>query len=143
MYFAHRRKDLAYNWMVLLFAVFIVLCGTTHLFNVGALWLPFYRLDGAVKFVTGGVSAATAVLLWRLMPQAIALPSAQELVRSKHELERRVTEQTAELTHTNQAAARARSSFASSPRAYHSCAGWPMQMEIYFGIISDSMTTLA
>ena len=103
VYFAHRRKDLAYNWMVLLFAVFIVLCGTTHLFNVGALWLPFYRLDGAVKFVTGGVSAATAVLLWRLMPQAIALPSAQELVRSKHELERRVTEQTAELTHTNQA----------------------------------------
>ena len=55
VYFARRRKDLAYNWMVLLFAVFIVLCGTTHLFNVGFfLQLPFYRLDGAVKLVTVG-----------------------------------------------------------------------------------------
>jgi PAS domain S-box-containing protein len=103
VYFARRRKDLAYHGMFFLFALFIVLCGTTHLFNVWALWQPLYRLDGMVKFLTGVVSASTAILLWRLMPQALALPTAEELVRRKDELERLVTEKTAELTLANQA----------------------------------------
>ena len=103
VYFARRRKDLAYHGMFFLFALFIVLCGTTHLFNVWALWQPLYRLDGIVKLLTGIVSAATAILLWRLMPQALALPTAEELVRRKDELERLVAEKTAELTRANQA----------------------------------------
>src|SRR6476646_9768236 len=30
VYFTRRRKDLAFHWMFLLFALFIVLCGMTH-----------------------------------------------------------------------------------------------------------------
>jgi PAS domain S-box-containing protein len=103
VYFARRRKDLAYHGMFFLFALFIVLCGTTHLFNVWALWQPLYRLDGIVKLLTGIVSATTAILLWRLMPRALALPTAEELVRRKDELEGLVAENTAELTRANQA----------------------------------------
>ena len=54
--FVRRRKDLAFNWIFLLFALFIVLCGTTYLFNIWALWQPLYRVDGVVKLVTGVVS---------------------------------------------------------------------------------------
>ena len=103
VYFARRRKDLAYNGMFLLFALFIVLCGTTHVFNIVALWRPLYRLDGVIKLLTGLVSAATAVLLWRPMPRALALPSAEALARRKDELERLVAERTAELIQTNDA----------------------------------------
>jgi PAS domain S-box-containing protein len=106
VFFARRRQDLAFNWMFLLFALFIILCGTTHLFGVWALWQPLYRLDGVVKSVTAVASAATAVLLWRLMPHALALPGPAELSRRKEELERLVEERTAELTRTNQALAR-------------------------------------
>ncbi|QEH37491.1 Sensory/regulatory protein RpfC [Aquisphaera giovannonii] len=82
---AGRRPGLRYNWMLNLFALFIVLCGTTHLFNVWALWQPLYRLDGLVKFVTGVVSAATAATLWRLIPKVLTVPTAAELARLAEE----------------------------------------------------------
>ena len=87
VYFARRRKDLAHDGMFVLFALFIVLCGITHLFNVWALWRPLYRLDGVVKLLTGVVSAATAVLLWRHMPWALAFPSAADWHAAGRELD--------------------------------------------------------
>src|SRR5262245_17580238 len=30
VYFVRRRRDLAFNWMFLMFAAFILACGTTH-----------------------------------------------------------------------------------------------------------------
>jgi PAS domain S-box-containing protein len=116
--FVRRRQDLAFNWMFLLFALFIILCGTTHLFGVWALWLPLYRLDGLIKAATAVASVGTAALLWRLLPQALALPGpdhlrlvnrrleeevaerkrAEEDLREAHdEMERRVEERTREL----------------------------------------------
>jgi PAS domain S-box-containing protein len=94
--FVKRRKDLVFNWMFYLFAAFIPACGTTHLFSVWALWQPVYRLDGLVKLLTAAVSVVTAVMLWPLLPKALALPSASEL-------EDRVRERTDELARTNQA----------------------------------------
>jgi signal transduction histidine kinase len=123
-YFVRRRRDLAFNWMFVMFALFILLCGTTHVFGVWAIWQPFYRLDGAVKLLTGMISATTAVLLWKLIPTALALPSPAQLrsaneqlraevgerVRAEEatarlagELEQRVEERTLELAHSNRA----------------------------------------
>lgn len=112
VHFVRRRKDLAFNRMFLLFALFIVLCGFTHLFGIWALWQPLYRLDGYLKLATGLVSAATAILLWRLIPRALKIPSADEIRRmnerllvevaerrrGEEELERRVQERTTELS---------------------------------------------
>jgi hypothetical protein len=81
IYFARKRKDLAHHAVFSLFALFIILCGTTHLFNIWALWQPLYRLDGVVKLLTAMASAATAIFVWRLMPRALALPSAADLTR--------------------------------------------------------------
>ena len=86
-YFVRRRKDLSYNWMFLLFAAFILFCGTTHLFNIISIWHPVYRLDGLVKLLTALVSVATAVALWPLIPQALALPSPEQLRQSNQKLQ--------------------------------------------------------
>ena len=92
VYFTRRRKDLAFNWIFLLFALFIVLCGTTHLFNVLALWMPLYRLDGVVKLLTGIASIGTAVALFRLIPAALALASPEQLRSINENLANEVAE---------------------------------------------------
>jgi len=50
------------------------------------IWQPLYRVDGLLKLYTGVVSAATAVLLWRLIPAAVALPSPKQLAIANSEL---------------------------------------------------------
>jgi PAS domain S-box-containing protein len=73
--FARRRRDLAFRPIFLLFAAFILLCGTTHLLDVVTLWQPAYGLEAIVKVATALVSVTTAVALWWLMPIALRLPS--------------------------------------------------------------------
>ncbi len=112
-----KRDDLAFNWMFGLFASFIFLCGTTHLISIWTMWSGYYYIEGSVKLLTGLVSAVTAVLLWPLIPKAVALPSVDRYAaeieeRKKVEvtlrdaqtsLERRVEERTTELTRINDA----------------------------------------
>ena len=86
-YFVRKRKDLSYNWMFLLFAAFILFCGTTHVFNVIAVWHPVYRLDGVIKLLTAVVSVITAVVLWPLIPRALALPSPEQLRQANQRLQ--------------------------------------------------------
>src|SRR6266436_4780174 len=84
-YFAWRRKDLAFGWVFALFAVFILACGTTHWFEVWTLWHPDYATQGLIKAATAAVSVGTALLLWPLLPQALALPSPAALRQANAE----------------------------------------------------------
>lgn len=77
--FAHRRRDLVFRPLFLLFVVFVLLCGTTHWLDVLTLWVPAYGLEAVVKAATAGVSIVTAATLWWFTPQAIALPSPAQL----------------------------------------------------------------
>src|SRR6266849_1877172 len=72
LYFVRRRRDLAFNWMFVMFGVFIFACGTTHLLQIWTLWIPTYRLEGVIKLFTAVVSMATAVALVPLIPKALA-----------------------------------------------------------------------
>jgi two-component system CheB/CheR fusion protein len=94
-YFVRRRRnELPYWWMPVLFAGFILLCGSTHLLGIWTIWNPDYRLDGVVKLATGLVSAGTAFSLAWIMPQALQL-------KTPNELQRLVDARTAELASVN------------------------------------------
>jgi PAS domain S-box-containing protein len=90
--FIRKRKDLPFSWMFALFGVFIIACGTTHLLEVWNLWHAQYWLAGAIKAITAGVSIATAVLLVRLVPQVLDVPSSQQWIQANAALEKEVHE---------------------------------------------------
>lgn len=92
LYFVRKRKDLVFDWMFVCFAVFIVACGTTHLMEILNIWHPSYWLSGIIKAITALVSIITAILLIRLTPKALALPSPEQLRRSNEALQREIEE---------------------------------------------------
>ena len=79
LYFLYQRKDIAFPRIVWLFAAFILLCGFGHLIEAGIFWWPVYRFAGLVKAATAIVSVITVGALVKLIPQALALPSAARL----------------------------------------------------------------
>ena len=83
LYFIRKRRDLPFSWMVALFGVFIVACGSTHLMEVWNLWHAQYWLAGAVKAVTALASVVTAVLLVNLVPQILHQQQAQEEIKER------------------------------------------------------------
>jgi PAS domain S-box-containing protein len=116
--FLRRRPDLELKPLAILFAAFIFLCGLTHLMQMVTLWWPIYETQAVVKAATAFVSLATALMIFPLIPKAIAIPSprsmllANEVLRreieahertlirlheARDELERRVAERTREL----------------------------------------------
>jgi PAS domain S-box-containing protein len=100
-YFVRRRRDLAFHWMFICFAVFILACGTTHLIEIWNIWHADYWLAGGVKALTALASVPTAALLIKLVPTALSLPSADALQKSRDELELRVAERTGQLAEAN------------------------------------------
>jgi signal transduction histidine kinase len=92
VYFVRKRKDLAFDWMFVCFAIFIVACGTTHLMEILNIWKPTYWISGILKAFTALVSVATAILLIRLIPQALALPSPDQLRKSNAALQKEMSE---------------------------------------------------
>lgn len=110
-----RRKDVPHGGLVTLFASFILLCGLTHLMGIVTLWYPVYPFVGALKLATGIVSLITAIVLFRLIPTLVRLPSPaalagvnrqlrEEIAAHKEtlaSLETQVGERTAELQDAN------------------------------------------
>jgi diguanylate cyclase (GGDEF)-like protein len=111
IYLVRRRDDLAFDRIFLLFAAFILCCGITHMITALNIWQGYYFIEGGAKLITGLISLITAIMIWRLMPRALAVPSNTEL-RAKNEalaqaeaqlleanqfLEQRILERTHEL----------------------------------------------
>ncbi len=79
VYFIRQRKDMQYSWLGILFAGFIIACGTTHLLSAITIWIPLYWLDGLLKAFTAIISIVTAALMLWIAPQALSLPTAKQL----------------------------------------------------------------
>lgn len=73
-----KRRDLAFNWLFILFAVFILSCGATHVLGIVTLWIPVYRFDALLKVVTATASLLTAILLIRILPKLALIPSPEQ-----------------------------------------------------------------
>jgi two-component sensor histidine kinase len=114
-----KRTEMPQGGLVVLFASFILLCGITHLFMIVTLWYPIYPFVGWVKLATGLVSTTTAIILFRLIPDIVRLPSPAALeaanagmqreIAAHHKtlasLERQVQSRTAELESATRALA--------------------------------------
>jgi PAS domain S-box-containing protein len=92
LYFVRKRTDLQFNWIFVCFAIFIVACGTTHLMEVWTIWHPTYWVSGIIKAITAAASIPTAILLVKLIPEALQLPNPSALHALNRELARQITE---------------------------------------------------
>lgn len=79
--FVRKRADLEarHRALALLFAVFIFLCGMTHVFSIITMWFPIYISVGVLKAVTAAASVATAIVLMPLVPRLLEIPSPRLL----------------------------------------------------------------
>ncbi|MFC4161317.1 GGDEF domain-containing protein [Chitinimonas lacunae] len=81
-----RRPDLQFHRTALLFVTFIFACGTTHFLDVISIWYPIYWIDGWMRVLTAAVSIVTAIVLWRILPIALAIPRPDELREANRRL---------------------------------------------------------
>ncbi len=81
-----RRGDLVFRPMLWLFAIFIVLCGTTHWLDLATLWAPLYGLQALVKAATAIASIVTTVALWWSLPYFLSFPSIAQMRRANEAL---------------------------------------------------------
>lgn len=92
LFIFRRRRDFSYIWMMALFAVFILGCGMTHVFDVINIWTPYYRTDSFIRIVTALASIGTAIMLIKITPKVILIPSAAEWKRVNDELTSQINE---------------------------------------------------
>ena len=92
IYFVRQRRDLPFHWMFLMFGLFILGCGTTHLMELWTLWHGTYRLAGVIKALTAMASLATVALLVTMIPEALARPSPAQLGVANQRLENEIRE---------------------------------------------------
>lgn len=122
--FIRRRKDLPFSWILILFGLFILACGTTHVVHIIGLWWVVDWWQAAVDASCAVISVATAIVVWPILPKLLAIPSPEqlrmmnnelqrekekliytqaELQKAYNEIEHRIEERTAELLQANQA----------------------------------------
>jgi len=92
IYVARKRKDLPFDWMFTCFGVFILACGATHALEIWTLWTPTYWLLGTMKAITAVASVATAILMVKLIPRLLAIPSISILGQTNSALRNQVAE---------------------------------------------------
>lgn len=84
VYLVRKKRSIPFDWMFVCFGCFIAACGATHLMEVVTLWTPMYWISGGVKVLTAFASVPTAILLARVVPQILEMPTAEEM-RVAHE----------------------------------------------------------
>ncbi|MBO9572124.1 MAG: GHKL domain-containing protein [Chitinophagaceae bacterium] len=78
-YFKNKKTAIRFQNVYLLFAAFILLCGSTHFLDAMMFWFPMYRLNGVVRFLTAVASLFTVYYLVKILPQVNKMRTALEL----------------------------------------------------------------
>ena len=89
LWFVRKRRDLIaeHKRIAVLFSIFILGCGLTHVFGMIVLWRPVYIADGLVKAFTAVVSIITAFALWPVLPRLLEIPSPGQLALANARLQ--------------------------------------------------------
>ena len=93
LYIWWKRTDFKYRWIAWLFVAFIVSCGMTHVLAIITLWTPIYGIEGLVKAATAAASLFTAVVLWRMLPDMLVMPTLAQMQTARVALKQQ-TQQT-------------------------------------------------
>jgi two-component sensor histidine kinase len=102
--------------LITLFALFILAVGLAHFASLVALWVPTQGIEGLLKAAAALLALTTAIVIWKLAPQLLRLPSRdrlqaevaahlrtfEELKGARHQLEDRVEARTKELAEAKQ-----------------------------------------
>ncbi len=68
-----------FSKLFVLFSLFIVFCGLTHITDAIMFWYPLYRLNAVLLFITAIISTFTVVVLYKVLPEALNLKSPSQL----------------------------------------------------------------
>lgn len=80
MYVSRQRNTgIRFQRIYLLFASFILACGSTHLIDALIFWYPVYRFSALARVATGIISWTTVFFLVKSLPTALTLKSASAL----------------------------------------------------------------
>lgn len=94
-YFSRKKGTIKFTKVYLLFATFILLCGSTHFIDAAMFYVPMYRLNALVRLATAIVSLFTVYHLVKILPQAFNQKTNAELemeIRKRMEAERKLAE---------------------------------------------------
>jgi len=100
-YVSRKKSGIKFQMVYILFAAFILLCGMTHFLDAMMFWVPMYRLNALVRFLTGCASILTVYYLFKILPQAFRQKSNVELEREvvrRMQAEQSLAEANASLT---------------------------------------------
>lgn len=86
--FIRKRKDLPFSWILILFGLFILACGTTHVVHIVAIWWSVDWWQASVDTSCALISVATAIVVWPILPKLLAIPSPEQLRIINNELQR-------------------------------------------------------
>ena len=79
IFFSWRRKDLQHRWVLLVFGLFVLSFGMTHLLSLLLLWQPLWSLHAAISLLTAGIAVGTALMVFRIIPPALRIPNPTQL----------------------------------------------------------------
>jgi light-regulated signal transduction histidine kinase (bacteriophytochrome) len=88
VYVARRRRDLAFNGLLVAFGIFVVSCGLILVMDVWNVWHDDQWLEDIVKVIAAAALVPTAILLWRSLPQILSVPSQRQLRDANESLAR-------------------------------------------------------
>lgn len=94
-YLYKKKYELKYTHTYFLFASFILLCGSTHLIDASMFWMPMYRFNAIIRFLTGVVSLFTVFHLIKILPDAFLQKTSVVLekeIAKRAEIEKELSE---------------------------------------------------
>ncbi len=86
LFFLKKRPDVYQRKIFVLFSLFILCCGITHLLGTYTIWHGTYGILAIAKAVTAIVSCITAVIVFKSIPEAIKLPTTAQYNTAKEQL---------------------------------------------------------
>ena len=88
--FIKKRNNFIFHKIIILFAIFILACGSTHLFEIWNIWHGDYYISGILKIITAIASLSSAFILFKNYPTLVKLPNLREFVEINDRLSKEI-----------------------------------------------------